>query len=140
MAKVNLWLDEKDVNRVLEALTKVVSDEPGKTPKFHAFNNLVLLIQGQAKASSNFVEKSKEYQQVAALVCGDVDILHEVASDKSLDAEALRSHINLTYELKEKAISDPKDRENRFNAGMMLFNLPPGSVRCDTIKDGKVQP
>ena len=69
---------------------------------------------------------SEEYQQIAALVCLDLDTLLEVSTDRDITLEELREQIKLTHSLKEEMIVDSDIREKRFNMAVMLFNLPKG--------------
>lgn len=73
-------------------------------------------------------EKSLEYQQVAALVCNDLDCLHDIATTQNLTAEQLVKQIALTHKMKDEVIADKENRERRFYAVMMLYNLPRGIV------------
>lgn len=64
-------------------------------------------------------EKCLEYQQVAALVCMDIDIFYKCAvrfPDKALE------FFKLLKEMKDKAISDPADRKMRFDASVTIFH------------------
>lgn len=123
MSKVNLWLDEKDVTTLLELLNQ----DP--------YKNLRATIEGQLNESPQFVEKAKEYQQVAALLSMDLDLLYEIAHEATNpDAKKLIGHIELLHSNKEKMISDKEVRQRRYYAAAMLFRLPPGSIKSDKIE------
>jgi hypothetical protein len=62
-----------------------------------------------------------EYKEVAAIVCLDVDLLLDIASDKALTADELREQIQLVHEQKEQAIYQPSVRRSRYSAAAMLF-------------------
>lgn len=66
---------------------------------------------------------AEEYQQVAALVCLDIDLLAKIAENEDLDAEFLRGSIRLLKEKKDALINDPEVREMRFGSTQLLFNL-----------------
>lgn len=68
-------------------------------------------------------DKAIEYQQVAALTCLDIDLLADIAEDKSMTADQLRDQIVHLKELKDKLISDKADRESRYSAACMIFSL-----------------
>lgn len=64
-----------------------------------------------------------EYQQVAALVCMDMDCLKDI-SEQNVSLEELKEHILHYWQLKEDATKDPAARNSRFQAAQALFNLP----------------
>ena len=64
-----------------------------------------------------------EFQQVAAIVCHDVDILAKVAENDEWDADMLRGLIFRLKSQKDLAISDAKVREMRYNALTVVFNV-----------------
>ncbi len=122
MSKVNLWLDEKDVAVLSKLLANADLYELKET------------IDGQAQASSQFVEKAKEYQQVAALLSLDIDTIYEIAhSTTNPVAKDLVGQIDLLYKDKEETVRNKESRERRYNAASFLFGLPTGSIRSDKI-------
>lgn len=79
-------------------------------------------------------EICQEYMQVAALVCMDLDILLDIAENDSLTAEQLVKQIKLMHADKEKAINNPKDREDRYRAmGFVFGAAAAGLVQCTKI-------
>ena len=81
------------------------------------------------------VEQMQEYQQVAALVCHEIDILHEVATQgKSLDRDDIVSLIKELYDNMKTFQNDAKAREERFKLANSLMNLAAsGAVKIETI-------
>lgn len=67
-------------------------------------------------------EKAREYQQVAALVCLDLDVLLEVSQDQGMTVDRLRDHIRSTCKMKDEAISDPAARESRYACTSAIFH------------------
>lgn len=61
-------------------------------------------------------EKAREYQEVAALVCLDLDALLEIAATPGITARELAEQIRYTHERKEELISSPTARERRYRA------------------------
>lgn len=110
--KINLWLDESEVNQIVSLLGDNAAELKEK-------------ILGQQRESPKFVEEAMEHRQVAALVCMDLDVLNDIAEDggDSQTVESLRKQITYFHQLKEKLISDPRERETRYNAANMLFGL-----------------
>lgn len=64
-----------------------------------------------------------EYQQVAALLAMDIDILATVAEDNSHDANFLQAMIFRLKKNKDLLITDDKHREMRYNATAKVFNV-----------------
>ena len=64
-----------------------------------------------------------EFQQVAAIVCMDIDTLAKVAENDEFDADFLRMMIFRLKKQKDLAISDAKSRETRYNAITVVFNV-----------------
>ena len=64
-----------------------------------------------------------EFQQVAAIVCHDIDILAKVAETGSWKKEDLIKLIFRLKQQKDLAISDAIDRDSRYNALTVVFNL-----------------
>lgn len=64
-----------------------------------------------------------EYQQVAALVCLDIDLLARVAENKKWDEKDLRNMIFQLKKKKDELISDANVRETRYNAVSNTLNL-----------------
>jgi hypothetical protein len=68
-------------------------------------------------------DKAKEYMEVAALVCLDLDTLLEISKDEKMTADELRAQIRLIHENKESAIKDKAAREDRYAACCLVFGL-----------------
>lgn len=64
-----------------------------------------------------------EYQEVAAIVCMDVDLLATVAENESLDADFLRGSIKLLKEKKDAVINDPKSRSMRYSSMQNVLSV-----------------
>jgi len=63
------------------------------------------------------------FKKVAAIVCVDVEVLLEVARDRSLNADELREQIELVHEqMKELQLSEQK-RDERYAAASALFSV-----------------
>lgn len=133
MSKVNLFLDGEDVDLLLNLLTDRIHHLDKHTPEFPNVEKLMLVINGQRSESSKFVEKATEYREVAGLVCMDLDLLNDIASDTKLTAEELRKHIEYVVKKKDEMIADASVRIMRYYAAAMIFNLPPGSIRSDKV-------
>lgn len=69
-------------------------------------------------------ELAKEYKEVAALVCMDLDLLQMTVKRKDMTIEDIRAQIDLVVEMKNQLISDAEHRESRYNASAFLFSLP----------------
>lgn len=68
-------------------------------------------------------EKAIEYQQVAGLVCMDLDLLNDLANSSD-SLEDLKYHVNFYHARKNVYISDKKEREQQYALTQMLFSLP----------------
>lgn len=66
-------------------------------------------------------EKAIEYQQVAALLSLDIDVLCEFL-DSDITVEELKAQIILLKENRDSMIADPEVRKRRYNAAAMIFN------------------
>jgi len=62
-----------------------------------------------------------EYQQVAAIVCMDVDILAKVTDNSEWTAEELKTFIIRLKKNKDLLISDDAHRKMRYNAISQMF-------------------
>lgn len=69
-------------------------------------------------------ELAKEYKEVSALVCMDLDLLQIAVKRKDMTIEDVRAQIDLVVEMKNQLINDAKHRETRYNATGLLFSLP----------------
>lgn len=80
-------------------------------------------------------DKASEYQEVAALVCNDLDLLLEVAKDPIISADSLRRQIEFFHAQKEMYINDPKHRCRMYEAACLVFGAAAaGLVRNDAVK------
>lgn len=68
-------------------------------------------------------EKATEYQQVAALVCMDLDMLKILSERSDMTLEELKEHISIIVENKEQLINDSKIRQSRYQAASLVFGL-----------------
>ena len=66
-------------------------------------------------------EKAVEYQQVAGLLCLDIDVLVKVCEADGMTAEEMLWHIRDLRDKKNEMIRDKKVREGRYAAATMLF-------------------
>jgi len=64
-----------------------------------------------------------EYQEVAAIVCMDIDILAKVADNGEWTAEELKTFIIRLKKNKDQLISDDTHRKMRYNATSQVFNI-----------------
>src|SRR5262245_3071339 len=67
-------------------------------------------------------EQAQEYREVAALVCIDLDILAETV-ERYKTLEEYKRMIRYIHKRKERAISDPQWRRERFSSGCLIFGL-----------------
>lgn len=63
------------------------------------------------------------YQQVAALVCMDIELLQDIVQNGDHTAEQLRKHIAMIHENMLDAQTNKESRVRRWEAGVLLFNL-----------------
>lgn len=80
--------------------------------------------------------KAEEYQQVAALLCLDIDLLAE-AIDENTSREDLLWWLNDLVEKKNDMISDAASRESRYVASSMIFSLAANSPRDSDTTGGE---
>lgn len=78
-------------------------------------------------------EKCIEYQQVAALISLDLDLLHSVSNRQDLTLDDLREHIAYTIEKRDEAVSNAEARKQRYHMTSMLLNLPV----ADSVEHGE---
>jgi len=64
-----------------------------------------------------------EYQEVAALLAMDIDILAQVADSREWTAEDLKELIIRLKKNKDLLITDDKHRKMRYNATSQVFNV-----------------
>ena len=69
------------------------------------------------------IDKSEEYQQVAALVCLDMDMLADISNDSTITLEDLKAQIKHFAAEMKKYQEDAEYRKMRYNACCVLFNL-----------------
>jgi len=67
-------------------------------------------------------EKCQEYQEVAGIVCQDLELLQKMAKGNRT-AEELKSFIALMYNNMKEAIADKEKRKSRYQAMGLLFNM-----------------
>lgn len=65
-----------------------------------------------------------EYQEVAALLAMDIDILARIVDSDSHDADTLRQYIMQLKQQKDQIITDEKYRKMRYDATSAIMNLP----------------
>lgn len=70
--------------------------------------------------------KVTEFQQVAAIVCLDLDLLHEM-SKEATQLEELRDQVQHAFAQMEVAMNDPEVRASRFAAASAIFSLVSGA-------------
>ena len=73
---------------------------------------------------------SDEYQQVAALLCMDIDLLDDCV-DGSTSKEDLLWFIRDLVDKKNDMINDEKSRQNRFSCARLLMGLPVITKVCN---------
>ena len=80
-------------------------------------------------------EKAAEYQQIAALVCLDLDVLKDIAEQPNNTADQLVKQILFTWEKKEKLIQDAQHRKSRYEAASLIFSAAAaGFVRSSPLQ------
>ena len=68
-------------------------------------------------------EKSREYREVAALVCHDLDLLKSIANASDMTKDELVWHVNDYHDKKEKYIKDKTHREQQYALTNMLYTI-----------------
>lgn len=68
-------------------------------------------------------EKALEYQQVAGLLCMDIDVLAEIAEDPDITLEDLLWQIKDLQEKKDDMITNKESRESRYAAVALITSL-----------------
>ncbi len=79
-------------------------------------------------------EKSEEYQEVAALVCMEIDILFDISQQEGITVEELKEGIIFLHNNKEEIIKDAEKRKMRYNAGCLLFE----AAKAGLVKNNPV--
>ena len=69
-------------------------------------------------------ERCAEYQQVAALISLDLDLLAIVSRRKNITVDELRKHIQFTIEKRDDLVNNAELREQRYRMAEMLLKLP----------------
>jgi len=64
-----------------------------------------------------------EYQQAAAIMSLDIDVIAQIAQSHKNDTEMLYQQIMLLKERKDKVINDPELREMRYGAACAVFSV-----------------
>lgn len=65
--------------------------------------------------------KFREYKEVAALVCYDLDLLLEISRNSNLTIDELREEIERIHSQKELLIKDQYAREMKYDAVLKLL-------------------
>lgn len=73
-------------------------------------------------------EKAIEYQQVAGLVCMDIDLLWDIVNDEDITKEEILLQIKTLVDDKNEIIANKEVRERKWAAANLLFSLPRGIV------------
>ena len=68
------------------------------------------------------MSETTEYQQVAAIVCSDIDILAEVAKLNQWTVDDFRGLITRLKDKKDLLVMDAKVREMRYNSILAVHN------------------
>lgn len=71
---------------------------------------------------AKFFDMSEESRQVAGMLCLDIDILAEVATNADMDVDRLRKHIARLKDGKDNILNDPAARAKRYAAVQMLID------------------
>ncbi len=80
-------------------------------------------------------EKAREYMEIAALVCLDLDVLKDIAECRNMTAQQLVKQILHTHKQKENLINDQKAREMRYGSASLVFAaVDAGLVRSEPFK------
>lgn len=79
-------------------------------------------------------QQASEYQQVAGLLCMDIDVLVDCCESDGMTAEKMLWHIRDLKQKKDEMISNKKARESRYAAAAFLVACTQsGMVRTDEI-------
>ena len=70
-----------------------------------------------------YKELAWEYQQVAGIVCEEINLLHTL-SQRAKTLESLQFHVNHLHDLKENIIKDKQTRSEMYSLMYALYNLP----------------
>lgn len=78
-------------------------------------------------------EQALEYQQVAALVCLDLNCLLK-ACNICNTLEELRKQVAHVHKMKEELISNKEIRESRYNAARIISSaVAAGEISCEKV-------
>ncbi len=77
-------------------------------------------------------KKAIEHQQVAGLLCLDIDLLVEVCEGRNISAEDMLWHIRDLRDKKEEMIRDESVRSSRYAACAFLFGLDCNTSESET--------
>jgi len=73
-------------------------------------------------------EKAWEYQQVAGLLCEDIDLLVDLCDDEKITKEEMLCFIKDLQKTKDLIISDKESRDSRYAAAYFLASIPKGCI------------
>lgn len=68
-------------------------------------------------------DKTREYLEIASLVCLDLDVLFEISRNKDLSADQLRNQIEGTVKKVKEIQSNPQLRRIRYNSGCTVLHF-----------------
>lgn len=78
---------------------------------------------------ARFFEMCEEARQVAGMLCLDIDLLAEVATDADLTLDDFRWYIEDLKSKKDQMLGDPKGRSERYSGIQGLINC--GALGAD---------
>ncbi len=77
---------------------------------------------------AEYKEKAWEYQQVAGLLCQDIDLLVDICDDEKITKEEMLWHIKHLQKGKNEIITNKKSRDSRYAAASLLASIPKGCI------------
>lgn len=84
-------------------------------------------------------EKANEYMQVAGLLTGDVELLHQMSQNQNLSREDLVGQIELLHENMVEMTTNKESRESRWGASVAIWGLmglsPDTGVKHEPVRD-----
>lgn len=71
-------------------------------------------------------DKAVEYQQVAGLLCLDIDLMADCCNESDMTKEEILWHVNDLVKKKNLYTTNKEEREKQYTLTAMLFNIPKG--------------
>lgn len=77
---------------------------------------------------AEYKEKAWEYQQVAGLLCQDIDLLVDMCDDEKITKEEMLWFVKDLQRAKDEMISNKESRDSRYAAAYFLASIPKGCI------------